>query len=220
MRTPTFEHLSDSSHEARVRRVINLREATGLTRHAFAKKHNLPVSSLQNWEDPKGNGLTEKGAKKLAMLFSSEGISCTPEWLLHGIGLSPQINSNNFVEELSQKEDNKFISEELNLFYNHYKSAIDLVIIDDGMLPYFSMGEHVAGVRQVENDIQKLIGENCIVQLLTGEILVRLLKKGTLLNHYTLTCINSNTTVSKPTLYDVELISAASIIWRRKPNTL
>lgn len=216
----------DSLQEARAQRVQNLRDVTGLSRRAFAKKYNLPISTLQNWEDVKGNGLTEKGARKLAALLKAEGIYCSPEWLLHNIGAPPRFSPHLNIAEKAKPStkplvtsdvEDWFIADELRLFHQHFPNlAIDFVIEDDGMAPRFIKGEWVAGIRCSGEAIKKIVGEPCIIQLANGEILLRTLEQGTIPNRFNLSCNNPHTTVKQPKHYDVELISAAPVVWIRR----
>ncbi len=228
MRDDLKKSILDPVHKARTERVRDLREMTGLSRRAFAQKYKLPISTMQNWEDLKGNGLTERGARKLALILKSEGIYCTAEWLMHGIGATPQFSERltrvhepgvtySFPKSMSDDAQTSQLNEELNLFRQHYpKTATDLVVKDDAMTPRFVAGEYVAGIRYYDKAIETLIGVDCIVQLASGEVMLRTIKKGNLPNRYTLICTNPQTSSDKPVLYDVELISAAPVIWARR----
>ena len=86
----------------------------------------------------------------------------------------------------------------------------------DGMLPIYSIGDYVAGVYQTEQAIKTLIGLNCIMKLINGDIIVRNLRPGKEANKYTLYCINIETTVGEPIIYNIKLEFAAKIIWHRR----
>jgi ankyrin repeat protein len=70
-------------------RIKYLRKITHLTRRAFALKHKLSPGTLQNCEDGRYHGLTQKTALKLITAFKAEGIDCELEWLLFGEGIEP-----------------------------------------------------------------------------------------------------------------------------------
>lgn len=113
------------------------------------------------------------------------------------------------------------LNEELALFYKHYPHrAVHLEIIDDGNAPHYRPHDMVAGLRHFGERLAYLVGEVCIIYTKAGDQLVRQLKTGNIPNHYNLVCINSETTVSKPMLYDIEIAMAAPIIWLRRPNNL
>lgn len=203
----------------RAKRVHSLRQMTGLSRREFAKRYGVAPGTLQHWEDVHGNGLTEKGALRLIKALQSSGIYCSFEWLMQGSGAGPYIEQTNHTDlepcNPSHNEQ-KYINEELALFYQHYKEAIDCVIQDDGMWPIYKMNDHVAGHRYYGKTIENFIGQECIVMTVNGDLLVRELRRSELPHHFTLACINPRTSVSKPIIYDVQLVSAAPIIWLRR----
>ena len=108
--------------------------------------------------------------------------------------------------------------EELLLFRTHYPNAMDFIVSDDGMEPDYKIGEYVAGSSRYHQQIEHLVGLDCIVKTMEGEVFLRHIKKRGEDGRYTLACINSKTTVEKPILYDVELFSAAPVIWTRRKD--
>ncbi len=214
------------SPRARGERVAVLRRMTRLSRRLVQQKYGISKTTLQGWEEGKGNGLTEKGAKKLISALKADGVHCSYEWLMFGVGAAPQtigrFGSENFssteIDDLSQAEQNEFIADELQLFHQHYETAIDFIVADDGMEPRFIQGEYVAGCRKHLDAIEKCIGLDCIVQTSEGDVLLRRLKQSSINGHYTLQCINPDTTVEKPYLYDVKILMAAPVIWTRRKD--
>lgn len=216
---------------ARAKRLLLARNLLGLSRNSVGERHGIPRGSLQNWETPiRREGLTENGAKRVVKAFSAEGLNITYEWLMFGIGAPPQITNrliSDALETIHQPEDNikltkeaelTQISKELLLFREAYAEHVDLVVTDDAMLPRFIKGEFVAGRRRFGKNIETALQQDCIVHLANNEILLRNLKVGSKNNLYTLACTNPYTTVEKPFLYDVEVLSAAPVIWTRRQN--
>jgi transcriptional regulator with XRE-family HTH domain len=203
---------------ARAKRVLSLRKMTGLSRREFAKRYGVAPGTLQHWEDVHGNGLTEKGARRLINALHSSEIYCSIEWLMQGTGHGPSTDSESHILSVtysSTTEKNNIITE-LNLFYQHYKEAIDCVITDDSMWPQFKINDHVAGDRHYGAAIAQCLNQECIVMTIEGELLVRELRRSELPNHYTLACTNPRSSVTKPIIYDMELVSAAPVIWIRR----
>lgn len=203
-----------SSKNARAKRVRSLRAITCLSRRKFALLYSIPPSTLQNWETPhsKGTGLTVNGAQKLSLLVRSAGVECSAEWLLHGAGEPPRV-----VEKLSENsQETGSFHDELQLFRQHCKYAIELVVNDDGMSPRYQEGDYVAGDRYHKEKMNLLLDSDCIVHLASGQLLLRRLKKGSMEGFYKLICTNAHTTVEKPVLYDIELVSAAPVLWSRR----
>jgi HTH-type transcriptional regulator, cell division transcriptional repressor len=215
-----------STPEARGRRVESLRRMTRLSRRAFQERYGIPAGSLQNWEDAKGYGLSANGAHKLITVLKPDGIFCTVDWLLHGVGQGPQLTERSFLDadaistletEAHASNEEALIAKELLIFRQHYpKTAVDFVVNDDGMEPRYIKDEWVAGCRRHRKDFQKLVGHDCIVQLASGELLLRTLKKIDDQDRCTLVCSNPHTSVEKPVLYDVELMFAAPVLWTRR----
>ncbi len=227
---------STDSQEARGSRARYIRDKIlGLSRNKFSKRHKdleLTVSTLQNWEDARYGGLTEKGARKLIEAYAREGIQCSLQWLLFGIGdAPPEVRDFNLIVEnkataqfpqsnASLVADEESIVKELRYFRELHIEAIDAIVNDDGLSPYFEPGDCVAGIRLTGQAINKAIGLNCIIQTHLGQILIRKLEAGTQPNLYTLTCTNHEAQVPEPQLFDVKLFSVAPIIWLRKPLSI
>lgn len=207
---------------ARAQRVLSLRKMTHLSRQKFEKRFGVATSTLQHWEDPKKNGLTIKGAKRLIQLMQQANIYCTLEWLMHGVGSGPQAlpaslpASPKRTSQVNETPEAEYIASELALFSQHYPEVINTIINDDAMEPRFTPGEYVAGIRRYRQAIGELIGQDCIVVTKDGELLVRKIKSMDTPGLYTLSCLNINTNVPRPILYQVELISAAPVIWTRR----
>ncbi len=209
-------------------RLRRARVLAGLaTRREFEKKHHISANTLQGWEQGK-NPLSQKGARRVIEAFNREGLICTTEWLLHGIGMPPRpyemlrvgINEKKTdidIENLNIKEE-KAIYNETQVFKNQYPGAIVIAITDDSMMPYFHIGEYVGGV-QVSNDkLDTYINEFCILELENNLILARMLQRGTHQqgNLYTASCMNPASKASPLNLIDVKVVSAAPIIWHRR----
>lgn len=208
-------------------------------------KHGVTAAAIQSWEAIRWRGLTEDGAHRLAACFKVEGLNVTVEWLMYGIGedpmeqaikigmakLLPKSFSNRLEEpvpqyttaitqaavphtpKLSEKE---IISQELKLFHQLNPGCTDAIVTDDGLAPWLAVGDHVAGQRYFDNDMEHGINHFCIIQMMNGSTLIRLLKPGNDIGYYDLLCTNPNTTAIDPKLENVKLFSVAPIIWIRK----
>lgn len=224
-----FAQLTDFEllKKQRGNRVRILRTALRLSRRAFAEKYGLPRGTLQNWEDGRFGGLTERGAMQLVEIMRQEGLYCSVEWLLHGIGEGPQLANAIYeapalkplaiqdipLERLNYQE-RMFINEELDLFRKHYHPhVVDLWVSDDTMAPQFNQGDMVAGRKRYKQDIATLVGQICIVQLSEGSILLRELKAGQQPNQYQLYCLNPAQLEQ-----EAELICAAPVSWWRRKD--
>lgn len=213
--------------EQRAKRLRQIRRLLRLSRKAIFERYKIPVGTLQNWEDARHGGLTEKGAQRIIEILADEGISCSLEWLLFGIGNPPNelrsSPSNKIMvnaglsQEIQLLDD---IAKELTLFYSHNANAVDVIISDDAMEPRYLMGDHVAGKRFFNEDIAKIAGHVCIVQTQNGLITVRILLKGSQPGCYDLIAYNKNSAIKDLNFFNVRVFSAAPIIWIRRTISL
>ncbi len=211
-----------SSPLARGKRLKTVRMMAGLTRNGLEDKYGISASTIQSWEAAKAGGLTERGVQRVIPVLQQEGIFCTSDWLLYGVGQPPQPTNLNLPtsEEtaipLNTLPEDKAIIQELLTFRELNTNVVDLVVADDGMEPYYTRGDYVAGKRKTKETLIRALGLDCIVETANNEILLRRVKNGSKPGVFTLICTNSDTSVTTPTLYDLELISAAPVIWHRR----
>ena len=206
----------------RSNRLKRLRNATRLSRSAFAKKHEqygLKKTNIQNWEDVRWKGLTDRGAQQLIKAFADEGFDVTLEYLMFGIGKDPldstSIKLPDSVIKLSEKS---IIANELKLFYKFNDNAVDSRITDDSLAPFIMPGDYVAGSNYFDDDIKKAVGYLSIVHTIEGEVVVRMVEEGKDKEHFTLTCLNQKTKAAHSILINIKLLSAAPVLWIRRPN--
>lgn len=218
----------NSDPEARAKRLKRLRVLADLSRPELCKLMGINGNTIAGWEVGRYGGLPIKGAKKVLSAVSGYGVQASIEWLMYGIGNGPSLFPD-FKQASKEKEacvtesirldsEEKKIIEDLLLVRTQYKHVADCIIQDDGMLPIYLPGDYVAGIKRFKIDIESTVGVSCIVQLENGGILVRKVQKGLEQNHYSLFCINHDTTVKLPVIQDVQLVSSAPVIWLRRKN--
>ena len=211
-----------SGPQQRARRLHILREMTGLSRDKFQQRYGIARGTLQNWESARFGGLTVKGAKTILIALQAEGIQADLQWLLHGIGPAPCITQASGITQTDHlidmpEEFVKKIAEELITFRQHHsEEVIEYVVPDNSMEPLFGASNYVAGVRRYRDQIEQVVGLNCIVQTREHGTLLRHVKQGEEINCYHLYCLNIHGQAVRPCLYNVQLISAAPVIWHRR----
>lgn len=215
----------EASAEARGARVRRIRNMANLTRLQLCEYSGININSLKGWEIGRYGGLTWSGAEKIINQTIKQGVQCTVDWLMYGIGVGPSAQSgftDNTIPPLTsvstQDEDDK-IAQELSLFREHYSNAVDFIVSDDGMSPVYQRGEYVAGVCLTPQQIDTVIGTMCIVQMENGDILLRQLLKGSEPNSYTLICLNM-AQITEPVLPNVKVLKVAPVIFHRKKQTI
>ena len=213
----------------RAKRLKSLREMTGLSRESFKKRYDIPRGTIQNWETARFGGLTTKGAHLIIRAMNAEGIQCNIGWLLYGVGPTPSYMSNpdnsilfNLEGTNGTSKEHTNVTKELLTLKNQNQDTIDFVINDDSMAPQFQKGDYVAGIRQFKEHIQHLVGQLCIIQTPEHGTLFRKLKKSSngSLNTFNLLSLNPETSVSEPCLYNCEVITAAPVLWHRRPEKI
>lgn len=221
----------ETSAKARAARLKRIRNLANLSRKEICKKADININTLTGWELARHGGLTAKGAEKVIALLANEGIKVTLDWLLYEIGAGPRMVSEPISKTKPNPEkidlnpsdfskEKELIAQELLLFRSHHKRTFDLIVSDDGMFPYYRIGDYVAGIPFYGKDIYSFVGEVCIIQLENGQTVLRRLKKGAEENTFHLFCVNLETTVPKPILSDIKVKSVSPIIWHRRPIVL
>jgi hypothetical protein len=215
----------DSSAQAKGARLREARKLTFLGLAAFAQKYGFNSGTLKSWEHGLHGGLPTKRANEITIALQKEGIMCTVEWLMHGIGIAPtQLSAAGSLKEefsLSGTKDheNVQIQEELALFCQHCQDPVYFIVEDDAICPQYNIGDIVAGVKKYAKEMRSIVNLDCILQIF-GETkpIFRTVCQGTQKDLYTLICKNPDTTTKPAVNYDVKLIWAAPIIWFRRKN--
>jgi len=208
--------------EARARRLRRIRNMANLSRKQMCSDPSLNICTYKGWEVARYGGLPIDGAERVAKRVAEEGVVCSVEWLLYEIGQGPYIipdfnkakldKTKTTPKNISLPSEEERIVQEILVFRQYFPEVIDYQIADDGIIPFYAPGDFVAGSKCFGEKINTLLNQYCIVQTTDGKILVRFLKAGSAPNKFMLLCTNSQTTVNNPTLYDVELASAAPIL--------
>jgi transcriptional regulator with XRE-family HTH domain len=208
-----------SNPSSRGKRLRTIRSMAGLTRDQLEQKYGLSTYTVQSWESARAGGLTQRGAERFVPIAQNEGIYCTVDWLMYGVGEPPRptyLQLNPKPEPDYKQDEATAITQELLLFRSLNRDAIDFVVSDNGMEPYYCKGDYVAGKRYFDDSIARLVGHNCIVQTINNEILLRRVKQSKQEGFYNLLCLNPDTVIDRTTLYNQKLISAAPVIWHRR----
>jgi hypothetical protein len=213
------------SAEARSERLRFLREEVlRASRAEMEHMTGISDSSIANWEYDRYSGLTDSGAKRIEEACKKLGINCTAKWLLFGTGKAPSatLMTGESLTDLSDLNltQEETIAEELKVFHRLNKNAVDFIMQDDSMLPFFRPHDVLAGIQHFSSDIEKAINQVCIVKTLTGQTSVRLLQKSNEVGHYFLSCSNLSANAATPAEEATKLFSAAPVLWLRRKSLL
>lgn len=186
------------------------------------------MATLRAWEEPTEgrNGLTQKGATRLVQSLRDMSIYCTEDWLLSGDGPGPKLLSalpslDNKDEPTVEWGEEESIMRDIDSFKSNNPNPVVAIVNDGAMLPRFSYGDYVGGSMVVGEEISSLVGVDCIIEM-DGKTLIRRITSGSE-GRYTLAALNLDASIQDSILTDVELVSAAAIVWhrwRRKMNDI
>lgn len=215
--------LSNSSAVARGQRLKYVRTLANLSREQFCSEGSTINShTLVGWENARFGGLTNVGAKKIVKRLEEAGVLCSVEWLLEGDGTPPFIDRE-YLSVLNEgsnpaETEDQIITRELALFKAKNVNPMVFLVNDDCMLPEFSLGDSVAGIKRCGEEIVSVIGLNCIVETTSKSLYLRNVRHGQSEGYYTLVCTNPRSTQKDAILFNVKLDSAAPVIWHRRKN--
>jgi hypothetical protein len=208
--------MSDESNfqqekEARADRLKRVRLLAGLSRKEMGEGEcAIHADTYKGWETARFGGLTDKGAQKVVEKLKVYGINCSVNWLLYGIGALP-FQDQSAIARVDEAFDDcaEQISKELAVFKSQ-ENAIDFCIIDDSMSPWYLPGDIIAGIKVSSLDRD---GVDCIIQLPSGEVLLRKVHQGKAEGCYNLLTHKSD----GPLLTQVPLNFIAPVLWWRRP---
>jgi transcriptional regulator with XRE-family HTH domain len=211
----TVVRYSPGTTSYRIRVAISL---TGLKLFDFSKKSGIPKQTLWIWESGNIN-LSKKGAIRLSEALSRFNIECSPIWLLTGHGEPPKIKETpqNILQDSCELKVNEIsIVKETEYFRSLSPNHVIVGVRDNSMVPFYSNGDYVGGIKIPFPDLKKAYNENCIVTLKDGKTLVRRFVKRNENDKHTLYALNVQAAYKDLVLTNIELESIAVIVWHRR----
>ncbi|KTD47900.1 hypothetical protein Lqui_2164 [Legionella quinlivanii] len=201
------------------RRIKTARSLAGISRKDLEEKFGISMHTLQSWELGR-NPLNEKTASKLVEILHSAGVSCSMQWLLNGSGKSPSLLNTDFVPFPALDKDiapllsqENAIQREIEFFKSNNPNALVVMISDDTMEPSYSKGDFVGGIKYLNAvDIEKCLGNDCIIEISEGTYFRRLVKRN---SGFALVCLNAQTAAEEPVIFTKRILAATPIIWHR-----
>ena len=211
-----------SSPQARALRLRRARNLANLSRKELCSGDDLNINTYKGWEIGRYGGLPQAGCSKVVERLAQEGVRVTAEWLMHGAGVAPHVQVGASLAGLANVSGSLFSQEdlihnEILFFASQMKNSVHLIIADCGMEPFYSEGDYVMGVKLKGDGFDQSVGQNCIVELISGDVLCRRVRRGEG-GEIHLSCLNLETRQSQPILYNVQLRFVAPVLWHRKPQ--
>lgn len=203
------------------KRIKAIRALTGLKREVFSQKHNINIHSLRSWELDIAN-ISRRSLKSLLASFQKEGIGCSEEWILKGIGPKPFFRVNKTVDD--QKETLSFdahaetMHQEADFFLSVGCKRITMAVEDNDLFPYFEAGDSVGGVRVEPKELSNAFGKFCIVNspVSHDKLLIRLVYPHDRSGFYNLLLPYPLAKEGEKNAFGIELTTCAPIVWHRK----
>ena len=200
--------------QLRARRLLSLRGMSGLSRDLIHKRYGIAKATLQNWESARAGGLTRKGAQRILKAYHAEGVICTMDWLIDGVGTGPQLSANSPQSpDRTQHGHLPRLADDIAHLRALYEQLADMPIDDLSMHPSYPRYAHVAGVSYFCDQVQLTVGRDCIVHAVGYPPLFRRVVPANTVGLYHLVPLNLSG--EYPIITDVEILSAAPVLWVR-----
>lgn len=202
-------------------RLLYIREdILKLPRAVIAKKYNISIDTLYNWESGR-NAVTTKVIARYLPCLKEEGIFVGQDWIMNGMGeppikISPAFN----IEQIEAKLETSgvlpehiLMPKEINNFLNYHTNAICTYVNSDSMQPFYAKGDYVCGILVTSHQhLLDLIGHECIVLLKNKDVIVCRIHAYENDRKFTITVLFPHLSVTS----HVEIVSAAEILLHRK----
>lgn len=197
-----------------------------LSRAEIQDKYGLSQDTLAAWENEKTN-ITEKGIDRCIKIYNAENLIFSKEWLLTGEGLSPNFSFElnryfkNFPTDFSSLpvDDHFLLAKEIEYFRSLTQNSVTALVSSEDMVPLYAPGDYVGGRLRSKKELEHCIGKDCIIRTKDQATYIRRLVKGKDKKHFNLVCINPQWQGNiEPVIYNVEIESAAPIIWHRRSD--
>jgi hypothetical protein len=155
------------------------RSLVPLSRTTFCKKHGLSYHTMQSWELARHASRLENVARFCEAL-AKEGIICTENWLLEGVGTIPLPA---LGLPYAQPEVLTLIAKEMAFFQDlHQQAGIQTVIMrieDAAMHPDYRIGDYVGAQCLTVDRVEQFYNQVCLIEVQPQHYLLRqLIKEG------------------------------------------
>jgi transcriptional regulator with XRE-family HTH domain len=199
-------------------RIKSARMQLGYSRREFAEKSNFSAATIQAWEDGK-YPIPQKSLAKYVDALFKVGLISNTEWFVSGEGLAPRpinkIVANDKDADLRLSKEESLLRE-ISFFEKENENAIIISVTDDSMLPFFEVGDYVAGKIVSGQKAHTFINCLCIITVTSGETYIRKLRPGSREELFNLVSTNIDTNVSPAFIVDCKIHKIAKITWHRK----
>ncbi len=212
--TTTRKQPTQSERERGVRLRIARSLTLYSTRAAFCAKHGFIIQTIQMWELGE-NSPSSRQLQRFVDALKQEGISCSKEWLLHGVGDPPLLGKPTTDDSPMQLSASDQVDREVQLFTSLSArrgiKAVVLTVANANMQPDFVETDRVGGYEVAEENIDTMVGQTCLIKPKAKAPwqVGKLQKAG---DHYVVATHSSDC----PPIVTTRLAGVAQIVWHRR----
>lgn len=189
------------------------RKLLGLTKEDILEKYGVNIHTYGSWERKKDD-IPDSAINQCLKIFNSEGLPLTKDWILNQNTSNNSLTQNLVHAELINTASK--VDSEINFFKSTNKEAVVLRISGTDMMPLYQPDEYIGGIKKYGNEIiEEVDGKDCIV--LTKQINANIFRR-VIQNHdgnINLHVLNPRSKNIQPIIYNVNLVWAAPVVWRR-----
>ncbi|MDF2866628.1 MAG: helix-turn-helix domain protein [Gammaproteobacteria bacterium] len=214
--------MGDSSAIARGKRLKRIRQIAGLTRDELAALIEVSKATLSYWENASLSRLSDKGAGKVIKALAKYGVNCSLEWLLLGIGNTPQVKMlglpNSDIIAASSSSLPIFsgdLQAEIDLFQSLNSNSVITTLNHAAMSPIIEIGDTIGGIWQPPSSL--INTDKIYIVSFDQQLQVRKVKKTAEADLFDLSYISYSSELTEPfEIKAVRLDKLAPImrIWR------
>lgn len=191
----------------RGRRLKQARLLTGMTITDLTQDRFINYNTFCAWESGRHAGLTLKGAKKAVKRLGEQGVECSLEWLMSGIGHPPRRMSD---QATVQDTGQSLTIEALKTLKSQFPGFVVCPITDDAMLPLYHKGDYLLGPQINKGELKRFADQPVIAMLNSGEIVVRMVQ--TLPDHKEIKLVANNPLSLSPKIWDSSIEKLAVVL--------
>lgn len=204
---------------AQASRIRHLRDLLGLTRPEIEARYGIKQTTLSKWELGI-NKISPSQISRLVQIAQENSITCTKEWLLYGKGeeartLGSHLENPSSITDLKEYK-NLLLLKEIAAFKNIYKESEVLLVTDESMVPQFTPGDYVGGVRIPIDKLRSHLDSPFIVK--TRDSRIRLRRITISMGEIILYGINMRSQGSPICEFRPEIEMIAPVFWHRMGN--
>jgi lambda repressor-like predicted transcriptional regulator len=193
------------SDETRRERFRSLLHKRGLSVAAISRLSAVPATTLYSYLDGKTSSLTCRTERKIAASLGLLSLDTFHEPHVMALPIIGHFSANGVFHKIKSRVN---LMTSLLGPVSLSSDRLEAYVIDTDALPPFKSGHRVFTHNVKATSADKLIGEICVVELDTGKILLKTLRKSRIKGSFNLEDLNTK----NKTLKAVKIVSAKKVV--------